>query len=210
MPLVQVKDVGLADSRLNRTHDIELSDEGEQCVTCVNEMHCRLQALTTLVSQRKRRHEHDNVVDDTVEVENVGNTRRDFGLNLVEGLGIVLEAECLMLVMDERLPAPNAAEDLLPQGQVFITVVSLKPVLDLLNGLVPEGIEGLQSLNILFISHAVLDVDDGPVLEQHGEKHLERLILNRVIAHIQMLHCVAASERGANVLKAGGSDTVVL
>jgi hypothetical protein len=75
-----------------------------------------LYAISTLFYKNKRANEHDDVVDETIEVQKQCHLVHLL-LQFVQLLGSILESECLVLVMNKTLPAPQWKDYLLLPSQ---------------------------------------------------------------------------------------------
>ena len=89
--------------------------------------------FTLMFSQDWWQNEDDDVVNDSPKVEHFLHTRHDKLLDFLDLSCIILEPERFMFVMNERFPAPDREDDLLPERDVMmmmIMVVSVENLCD--------------------------------------------------------------------------------
>ena len=91
-------------------------------------------------------------------------------LDSLQRLGIVLESERLVLVVDEHLPEPDDEDDLLPERDVLVMAMATvcKSLSDIVSRqiLLLELAELVVLLYILFVVEGVLDVENRVVVLQ--------------------------------------------
>ena len=111
-------------------------------------------------------------------------------LDSLQRLGIVLESERLVLVVDEHLPEPDDEDDLLPERDVLVMAMATvcKSLSDIVSRqiLLLELAELVVLLDVLFVVEGVLDVENRVVVLQQTEKKLVLLVLDRVVADVEM------------------------
>lgn len=144
-----------------------------------------------LVNEGDGTHEHDHVVDGTVQVQRRCYAVHQLVFNLVQGLRLVLESKGLMLRVDQGLPAPVWQARLLLARQLEMVVLQL--ILDLVVVEVLQLFEAFDALYVLLVCHGVLDCLQRIVPKEHGEQYLVGLVLYHVVSDIKDLDRVVES-----------------
>ena len=92
-----------------------------------------VQATTTLFNKDHGADEHDNVINEAIKVQDVGHPIHQLILDKVQRLSVIFETESLVLVLDERLPAPEGEAKFLLPGYLVMIRQFPKLLLDLLD-----------------------------------------------------------------------------
>ena len=103
MPLIEVQNGGFLDAALNLEDCVDFPQAVQSCVAKVDVVEGRLEGLTAVVEgEEEGQEECDEVVGDGPCIQLLLDSRHQVLFNNTQGLSVVLEAESLMLVMDER------------------------------------------------------------------------------------------------------------
>lgn len=153
VPLVYVEDVSGMSGLLDAPNRAQLENDGEKAVTGVDVVSGWIKPSSALIGPDHGRYEHNDVVDETVEVEVSRHRRHEFVFDHVQCVRAILEAERLVLIVHEALPAHDAADDLLPEWQMLVLMVHFERFFDLFatHSFICFLVEILLSLDVLFI-----------------------------------------------------------
>ena len=101
MPLIKLEYILILDPPLDPEHERHLKNNGHKRIRRVYQVADIVQATATLLHKGHGAHEHNYVVNKAVQVQDVSHAVHQLVLDQVQSLSVVLEAESLVLVVDE-------------------------------------------------------------------------------------------------------------
>ena len=136
--------------------------------------------------------EHDCVVDSRPHVKLTLDARHQLLLEPMNRVSVVLEAEGFVLVMDQRLPAPDWEDHLLPARDVMMVMFLIFLFhflhdLHLIEAFFAKLLVPLHLIDIFLLVKRVFNLQKRLVILQKTEEHFVLRVLDRIILDIKLL-----------------------
>ena len=178
---------------LDPEHSDNFPDTLEDQVCTVHIEKPDLKGFLALVNDRKlRQNEHDCVVDSRPHVKLTLDARHQLLLEPMNRVSVVLEAECFVLVMNQRLPAPDWEDHLLPARDVMMVMFLIFLFhflhdLHLIEAFFAKLLVPLHLIDIFLLVKRVFNLQKRLVVLQETEEHFVLWVLDRIILDIKLL-----------------------
>lgn len=128
-----------------------------------------IESLSTRRNEYLRTNEHNNIVDNIIDIKSISHLIHELLFNNSKCLSIIFKSECFMLIMNETPPTPKRQTYFLPPMQMMMMLIMLtKMFFYFMRSPRRNFLEFLQSFYIFLTCDTVTYICDCFICIKHG------------------------------------------